>query len=70
MFVHHTAIVAEGFRFLREGEVVEFEPAETDRGIVASNVSGPDGAPLTRSQEDSRDSNRGEYFGGGQGHRE
>lgn len=48
---------------LRDGEVVEFEPTESDRGITATNVSGPDGAPLTRSREDSRDSNRGEYFG-------
>jgi CspA family cold shock protein len=38
LFVHHSAIVAEGFRTLTEGEEVEFELAETENGYRASNV--------------------------------
>ena len=38
MFVHFTAIMGEGFRTLSEGEEVELELAETDKGHQASNV--------------------------------
>jgi CspA family cold shock protein len=38
LFVHFTAIQTEGFRTLAEGEVVEFEVAESDRGRQAANV--------------------------------
>ena len=38
VFVHFSAIVGEGFRTLAEGEEVEFELAETDKGYQASNV--------------------------------
>ena len=38
VFVHFSAITGEGFRTLREGEEVEFEVRETDRGLQASNV--------------------------------
>lgn len=38
LFVHHSAIVAEGFRTLTEGEEVEFELAETENGQRAANV--------------------------------
>ena len=31
VFVHHTAIMAEGFRTLAEGETVEFEIVDTAR---------------------------------------
>ncbi|HEU4763694.1 MAG TPA: cold shock domain-containing protein, partial [Gemmatimonadales bacterium] len=36
--VHHTAIVAEGFRSLKEGEKVEFDIVEGPKGLQASNV--------------------------------
>jgi len=39
IFVHHTAINASGFRTLNEGEKVEFEIVETDKGAAAANVS-------------------------------
>lgn len=39
VFVHFSAITGEGFRTLREGEEVEFELRETDRGLQASNVN-------------------------------
>ena len=38
LFVHFTAIQTEGFRTLAEGEVVEFEVTESDRGRQAANV--------------------------------
>ena len=38
LFVHFTAIQTEGFRTLAEGEVVEFEVRESDRGRQATNV--------------------------------
>jgi CspA family cold shock protein len=38
VFVHFSAIVGEGFRTLAEGESVEFEVCDTDRGLQAANV--------------------------------
>lgn len=38
VFVHHSSIVADGFRTLQEGEHVEFELHETEKGVQAANV--------------------------------
>jgi CspA family cold shock protein len=38
VFVHFSAIVGEGFRTLAEGQQVEFELRETEKGLQASNV--------------------------------
>jgi CspA family cold shock protein len=38
VFVHFSAIQAEGFRTLAEGEQVEFEVQESDKGPQAANV--------------------------------
>jgi cold shock protein len=38
VFVHHTAIIADGFRSLSEGDSVEFEVVEGPKGLQASNV--------------------------------
>ena len=38
VFVHFSAIQAEGFRTLSEGEQVEFEVRESDKGPQAANV--------------------------------
>jgi len=35
VFVHHTAIIAEGFRSLAEGDSVEFEVVEGPKGLHA-----------------------------------
>jgi CspA family cold shock protein len=39
VFVHHTAILAEGFRSLNEGDKVQFEIVEGPKGLQASNVA-------------------------------
>jgi CspA family cold shock protein len=39
VFVHHTAIQAEGFRTLGEGEQVEFEVTQGPKGLAATNVT-------------------------------
>ncbi len=38
LFVHHTAIVSEGFRSLNEGDRVTFDAGNGPRGPQASNV--------------------------------
>lgn len=37
-FVHHSAIIGEGFKSLSEGDRVEFEVVQRDKGPAAQNV--------------------------------
>jgi len=39
VFVHHTAIVAEGYRTLNQGEKVNFEMVQGPKGLQARNVA-------------------------------
>jgi len=39
VFVHHTAIQAEGYRSLQEGQRVSYEVEQTPKGPAAVNVS-------------------------------
>ena len=39
IFVHYTGIIAEGFKALTEGQAVEFEIGENEKGVQAINVS-------------------------------
>jgi len=39
VFVHHTAINAQGFKSLKEGQKVEFEVVEGKKGPAAANVT-------------------------------
>ena len=39
VFVHFSSIQGEGFRTLAEGDEVEFELRETERGLQAVNVT-------------------------------
>ncbi|MFQ5702904.1 MAG: cold-shock protein [Gemmatimonadales bacterium] len=38
-FVHHTAVQGEGFKSLREGEHVEFDVTQGQKGPAAENVT-------------------------------
>lgn len=46
VFVHYTAIVGEGFRALEDGQTVDYELVQGDKGFQARNVcqnpAGPD----------------------------
>jgi len=47
VFVHQSAILADGFRSLAEKELVEYELAKDESGRAkAVNVTGPSGAPV------------------------
>ncbi len=39
IFVHYSAINADGFRVLKEGEEVEFDLVPSERGPQAANVT-------------------------------
>ena len=38
LFVHHSNITMEGFKTLRDGQVVEYEPAQGRKGMEATGV--------------------------------
>lgn len=38
IFVHYSQIIEDGYRSLQEGQEVEFDLTETDRGLQAKNV--------------------------------
>ena len=38
VFVHYSAIQAEGFKTVKEGQAVEFEVTEGPKGLQATNV--------------------------------
>jgi CspA family cold shock protein len=38
LFVHHSAIVGDGYRSLREGAKVSFDAESSDKGPKAANV--------------------------------
>lgn len=38
VFVHHTSIVGNGYKTLKEGETVQFDLIESDKGPKAQNV--------------------------------
>jgi CspA family cold shock protein len=39
VFVHHTAIIGEGYRSLDEGQKVSFDVTQGPKGLQASNVT-------------------------------
>lgn len=47
IFVHYTHIQGDGFRSLRDGEQVDYELAESDKGLQARSVR-----PLAREHEE------------------
>jgi cold shock protein len=38
VFVHYTSIHCEGFKALKEGQVVEYEENTTEKGLSGTNV--------------------------------
>jgi CspA family cold shock protein len=38
VFVHYTSIDGDGFRSLKDGEQVEYEQIQGDKGLLAKNV--------------------------------
>ena len=51
IFVHYSAVQAEGFRSLAEGEVVAFELIRGHKGLKAENVVRPDVEAVPASGE-------------------
>lgn len=41
VFVHYTSIIGEGFRALKDGELVDYELVEGTKGYQAHNVIKP-----------------------------
>jgi cold shock protein len=39
VFVHYSAIMADGYRSLNQGDTVEFEVQDGPKGLQAANVS-------------------------------
>ena len=39
VFVHHSAIIGEGYKTLAEGQKVKFQISNTEKGDQASNVT-------------------------------
>ena len=39
VFVHYSAIGGDGFRMLEEGQRVEFDLEETEKGLQATNIT-------------------------------
>lgn len=39
VFVHYSSIVADGFKTLEEGQAVNFDIVDSDRGQQAANVT-------------------------------
>ena len=38
IFIHYSSILSDGYKTLVEGQYVEFELVETDKGLQAKNV--------------------------------
>ena len=53
VFVHYTDIVGDGFRSLKEGELVDFEVVIGDRGPKAHQVAPQSSEDLPGSSSDS-----------------
>jgi CspA family cold shock protein len=52
VFVHYTAIQGEGFRYLKDGENVQYELVRGEKGLQARNVVRPE-APASGAAEPS-----------------
>ena len=39
IFVHYSSIIIKGYKTLNEGDIVNFELVQTDKGLQAKNVT-------------------------------
>eukprot|EP00494_Astrolonche_serrata_P022730 UN22987 len=63
IFVHQSSIHAQGFRSLGEGEEVEFDTEEQEKGLKAINVTGPGGAHVKGAPRRQNNYSSGGYGG-------
>ncbi|XP_068696096.1 uncharacterized protein [Montipora capricornis] len=50
IFVHQSAIKSKGYRTLKEGEKVQFQVVNTEKGKIAALVTSPDGGYVRRKR--------------------
>lgn len=55
LFVHYSDIEQEGYKTLNEGDGVEFEIEETEKGLAAKQVSVTDASEETQAEGDGED---------------
>ena len=67
LFVHHSAIQGSGFKSLDEGERVEFDIVEGQKGPAAENVTRLGGGTPGGGSSGGGGGSRGGYGGGGGG---
>ncbi len=53
VFVHYTSITGDGFRALKDGEVVDYELIQGEKGFQARNVNRPDSGDARGGQPPS-----------------
>jgi len=53
VFVHYTSILGEGFRALKDGEMVNYELVKGDKGYQARNVNRPASAGFAAGEQPS-----------------
>ncbi|CAN5741420.1 hypothetical protein BH24DEI2_BH24DEI2_07410 [soil metagenome] len=64
VFVHFSAIAGQGFKNLNEGDEVEYQVEQGQKGLQASNVTVTNAAPM---KDNDRGGGGGGYGGGGGG---
>jgi len=69
LFVHHSAIQGGGFKSLDEGESVEFDVVQGQKGPAAENVTRLGGGSPSRGEGRGDRGDRGGRGGGGFGRR-
>ena len=52
IFVHYSCIEGEGFRSLKDGEPVNYELVDSDKGPQARNVRRQSDAPSSEQEQD------------------